>query len=838
MLLCQVFFLLFFHLTVSSKSKTDSIHKWSIRHVVVNLDIDTANATISGQESIVVVSTIDRNDTINLDAKNIHFDTIIVYKNGIPDKRISTYYNDTVLKIKFSNEYNIGDTLLISISYKTRKFNTNNIEERSPHGVYFIYDNQTKKLLQIWTHGQPENNSYWLPIIDKPDQHFTYKLNLTVPDGYSTISNGDLISTVNTNGLKTDTWIMDREIQPYCFMFFVGTYFLKKEKYGDISINYYTDSSKCEISKLIFKNTINKIKYFEQLTGLPYPWKKYSQIVLKEYPFNAMENTSASTFSEHVYEIDEENKESVSDNILTHELFHQWFGNYLKIDTWDNLFLNESFANYGEQLWLRKYKGNNYANLYACIELQKYLTSNSKFSNYPIVYDKYDNPKEYFNSVTYQKAGAVLRYFNYIIGDSLFFKSLNYYLNKNAKNNVTISNWENAINFVTGKDWNWFIKQFYYVGGHPILQQSDLYDDEKGILSVVVKQIQDSITYKLPIKVELYQPSGIIDTNLVLNSSTDTFKFKYEVAGERPVVLIDANHIIPGDVRNNLQPYQWEIIFSRTQNLSTKYIAVKQASTLITHNVSKNIILSALSDTNRTVRLFTLTTISSIQRKKELLNYKDILKNIAIHDIDAEVRIMALKLIEVLNIDLTDVGSNLDNLDNPKLVLHTLKCMKKSDQRFVYNIVKKIIADGVTIPEDLKFYTFTVLAEGGHIEDCNYFEIESHTVQEKQIPYYVNSLSNYLVKVDDTITFQRILNLYTVLISRIGDLKYKNIVVTNLIHSIKGLNNRLAATNINTERAMLQSNITIVNRFAIKLIDEEINTTYKEHYTNLYNNIQ
>jgi aminopeptidase N len=833
----QFFFSLFFYLPVSSKPNTDSIQRWNIKHTDINLYIDTANSRISGQENILVISSYDKNDAIILDAKNMFFDSISVYRNGYVDKLISTYYNDTVLKIKFTNQYKIGDTLLISIWYKTRKFDVNNLEERSPHGVYFVYDKPTKKLLQIWTHGQPESNSHWLPTIDKPDQHFTFKLKLTVPKGYSTISNGNLLSTVSNKSLITDTWIMDKEIQPYCIMFFVGSYFLTKDKYGDIDINYYTDSSKSKISKLIFKHTINKIKYFEQITGLQYPWDKYSQIVLKQYPFNAMENTSASTFSEQIYEIDEYNNESVSDNILTHELFHQWFGNYVKIDSWDNLFLNESFANFSEQLWIRKYKGNNYADLFACIELQKYLNSNSRFNYYPIIYDKYDNLEEYFSQVTYQKAGAVLRYFNYIIGDSLFYKSLNYYLQKNTNNNVTIEDWEKSINFVTGKNWDWFIKQFYYVGGHPILLQSDLYDDEKGVLSVVVRQIQDSITYKLPLKVEIYQPNRIIDTNFILNSITDTFQFRYEVLGSRPVALIDANHIIPGDVRNNLQPYQWKIIFSKSKNLSTKYIAVKQACTLISHDVSKSIISSALSDTDRTVRLFTLIAMSSIQRKKELLIYADLLKDIAIHDVDAEVRIQSLKLIESLKIDLTDVGSNLDNLNRPKLVLHTLKCVKKSDQEFVYSIVKRIITDIVMIPDDLKYYIFSVLAEGGHIEDFKYFEIEAYTVHEKQIPYYVNSLSNYLIKMDDTIMFQRTLNLYTILISRINDLKYKNIVVTNLIHCVKSLNNQSTTTQIKNEKTLLQSNLVTINRCVKKIIDEEINTTYKEHYLNLYNNI-
>src|SRR5690606_27924383 len=135
---------------------------------------------------------------------------------------------------------------------------------------------------------------------------------------------------------------------------------------------------------------------------------------------------------------------------------------------WSNLTLNESFANYGEQLW-RRYKYGKASNDELAFEdLAKYLGARDA-SAVPLVRFHYHSRDDMFDRVSYQKGGAILNYLHGLMGDSAFYRAMNIYLTKNALQPAEAHNWRMAVEEATGLDWNWFFNQWYYREGHPIL---------------------------------------------------------------------------------------------------------------------------------------------------------------------------------------------------------------------------------------------------------------------------------------------------------------------------------------------------------------------------------
>ena len=155
-----------------------------------------------------------------------------------------------------------------------------------------------------------------------------------------------------------------------------------------------------------------------------------------------------------------------NEEVVSHELFHQWFGDYATAKSWSHLTVNESFANYGEQLWLNhKYPGSRGAAL-AIDDLNKYLKASNN-SDPALVRFHYDNKEDMFDHVSYNKGGAILHYIHTILGETKFRLAMKLYLEENALKPAGANDWQKAVEIASGREWSQFFEEWYYRGGHP-----------------------------------------------------------------------------------------------------------------------------------------------------------------------------------------------------------------------------------------------------------------------------------------------------------------------------------------------------------------------------------
>jgi aminopeptidase N len=503
-------------------------------HTKLEVKPDFSKSYLYGKAWITLHPHFYPTDSLTLDAKGMELKTVALVKGGKNVSLKYVYIDDHNLRIKLDKTYRSNENYTIYIDYIAKpdeyqeKYGTDDF--LGIKGMYFIdpKGEDPDKPTQIWTQGETESNSAWFPTIDKTNQKTTEELTVTVDNKYVTLSNCKLMSQKkNADGTRTDYWKMDLPHAPYLFFLGVGDYAVVKDSWRGKEVNYYVEPEYASVAKKIFGNTPEMIEFYSRITGVPYPWVKYSQITGRDYVAGAMENTTATIHQESAQQdarelVDGNNCEST----IAHELFHQWFGDYVTTESWSNLTLNESFADYSQTLWEEYKNGKDAGDAENYQGAQGYLQSSSDTKD--LVRFFYADKEDMFDQVSYQKGGRILHMLRNFVGDSAFFKSLNNYLTTNKFKSAEAHQLRLAFEEVTGRDLNWFFNQWYFGSGHPSVTIDYVYDDDAGKVDVIIKQIQKSgKLFTLPIAVDIYNGANKVRSTVWVKNAVDTFTFNY-----------------------------------------------------------------------------------------------------------------------------------------------------------------------------------------------------------------------------------------------------------------------------------------------------------------------
>ncbi len=516
-------------------------------HTKLDVSFDYNKAWMYGKAWITLKPHCYPTDSLLLDAKGMEIKEIAIVK-ATAKSPLKYKYDGMQLNINLDKTYKGGEAYTVYIDYISKP---NELQVQGSaaitdaKGLYFINPKgeEKNKPTQIWTQGETEANSAWFPTIDKPNQKTTEEIYMTVPAKYVTLSNGMLVSQKkNSDGTRTDYWKMDLPHAPYLFFMGVGEYSIIKDSYKSKEVSYYVEKEYEPVARKIFGNTPEMIKFYSEKLGVEYPWPKYAQIVGRDYVSGAMENTTATLHQESAYQ----NARELTDgnqweSTIAHELFHQWFGDLVTAESWSNITVNESFANYSETLWDEYKNGKDAGDAQNYDDMQVYLQSGSE--NKDLVRYRYADKEDVFDRVSYNKGGRILHMLRNYVGDDAFFKSLNNYLTTNKFKTGEAAQLRLAFEEVTGQDLNWFWNQWYYGSGHPELKINYRYDDAAGKATVTIEQTQKSgKIFRLPIAVDVYNGSAKKRYKVWVENKIDSFTFNYT---KRPdLINVDGDKVL------------------------------------------------------------------------------------------------------------------------------------------------------------------------------------------------------------------------------------------------------------------------------------------------------
>ncbi|HLX93316.1 MAG TPA: M1 family metallopeptidase [Puia sp.] len=515
-------------------------------HTRLDARFDFSKAWMYGTEWLTAHPHFYSTDSLILDAKGITLREISILHEGhrVP---LKFTYDSNILRIGLDRIYAAAESYVIYIDYISkpdeRKLEANSIV--GAKGLYFINPTgaDKKKSTQVWTQGESEFNSAWLPTIDKPNQKCTEEINMTVPAIYKTISNGLLVHQIsNSDGTRTDSWKMDLPNAPYLFFMGVGDYAVIKDNYKGKEVSYYVEKPFASVARRIFGLTPEMIWFFSSITGVDFPWPKYAQVVGRDNESFSMENTSATLHGDFIEQDARELADgNNSEDIIAHELFHQWFGDYVTCESWSNVTLNESFADYGETLWHEHMYGKDDADAYNYLEMNNFL-SNADDSTKSLVRFKYADKDDVFDAVSYAKGGRILHMLRNYVGDKAFFKSLELYLKTHKFSNGEAHDLRLAFEEVTGQDLNWFWNQWYYSPGHPRLDITYRYDASTKMVQVYLKQEQAAQIFTMPVAIDVYAGGRKMQYRRWFLNEEDTFYLPAEVKPD--LVNFDAEKVL------------------------------------------------------------------------------------------------------------------------------------------------------------------------------------------------------------------------------------------------------------------------------------------------------
>jgi aminopeptidase N len=571
-------------------------------HTELDVRFDWAKKHLLGKAILTLKPHFYDSDLLELDAKGFDIHKITDEKGA----KLSYEYADNVLKIKLLRPYKRSEQYKVLIDYTAKPDEApagGSAAIQSDKGLFFINadGSDPDKPQQIWTQGETQSNSRWFPTIDRPNQRMTNQITMTVADKYKTLSNGLLKnSQKNADGTRTDTWLMDMPHAPYLVMMAVGDFAIVEDKWRGKPLMYYVEPKYKDHAKSIFKNTPELLEFYSTRLGVEYPWQKYAQIVVREYVSGAMENTTSVIFGEFMNGTDRELIDNEqNESVVAHEMFHHWFGDLVTAESWSNLTVNESFANYSEVLWFEHKYGKDFGMHHLEHTMEGYIGEAQRKTR-SLVDFTYGNREDMFDAHSYNKGGCILNMLRNYVGDEAFFGSLQKYLTDNKFKTGEAQQLRLAFEEVTGEDLSWFWNQWYYKAGHPILDISYKYDAAKKTVQVDLEQKQEATdkipaVFELPMMVDVYHGSGkAVRHSIRMVNRKQSFTFP--AATKPDLVNVDAQKMLLCEKKDNHTEAEWIYQFNHAPEYFDRREAMEALKSKNMSAEAKSVFVAALKD--------------------------------------------------------------------------------------------------------------------------------------------------------------------------------------------------------------------------------------------------
>jgi len=545
-------------------------------HLKLELSFDEAAKKVIGRVTLILRPINDRFHLIELDSVDLAIQKVMDQEG----RALEFTASEGKLYIDLGRFYQSGEKISLSIDY----------EGTPKKGLFFVQPDEAypHKPYQIWSQGEAQDNSHWFPCYDAPNDKCTSEVILTVQEKYLGLSNGKLVEVTHHPATQTKTfhWFQEVPHTTYLVNIAVGEFSQVTDYYDGIPLTYYVPRGEEDKIRRSFENTPDMMKFFSERTGYRYPYAKYGQVVVYDFTWGGMENTSLTLLTHGTLHDERAHLDYKSDPLVAHELAHQWFGDLLTTKSWEHLWLNEGFASYFDPLYHEYKWGVDEFHDRMMAEAEGYLKEAEKYKR-PIVTNFYTEHEDLFDAHAYNKAAWVLHMLRYVLSDELFWKAMRYYVQKFAGKNVETNDLKIAIEESTGVSLEGFFKQWLYKAGHPefevkwswepALEEREVKIEDRrlseqpapqpsppnplssrGMVVLTVKQTQKTEeqasrapgppatfevpVFRMPVEIELTTQKGSRTHKVTVEKAEQTFFFQ---ADSKPLmVLFDPNNWI------------------------------------------------------------------------------------------------------------------------------------------------------------------------------------------------------------------------------------------------------------------------------------------------------
>ncbi len=495
----------------------DSVHAFDALHYRLDLNFVTPGAYLSGAMTLRFKVVYDSLSQIRLHMVKLAADSVFV--GGSP---ASYSRDDTSIVVDLGGQHQPPETLSLRICYH---------DTVTGRGFYYYPWNS-------YTMAEPQDARWWFPCYDEPWDKATSEIYATVPDNYKVGSNGILAGVEQDSISQTLTyhWVNNYPVATYLINLIMGDYAAWNDYYvrpnGDsVPIFNMVPHGDSAAAAFDFATVPRMMSIYSSLYG-PYPFDKYGQGTVVPAFFGGMENQTMTTFNgtwitgDRTYEFG-----------YAHELAHMWWGDYVTLGDWRNIWLNEGFATYSSAVYNEEQYGHD-AFIANMLDYQStYFDYDRTAGRHPIY-----SPSDLFGLHVYNKGAWVLHMLRGIIGDSLFFTGLRQYGSMFAYGNASTEEFRNQMETVSGQDLDWFINEWVFNQGYPEYNYAWSYEASGDVFLVhlAIAQVQTNAPiFQMPMTVRIVAGGN---NDFPILSSQAIQGFDFIVANPPETLILDPDY--------------------------------------------------------------------------------------------------------------------------------------------------------------------------------------------------------------------------------------------------------------------------------------------------------
>lgn len=490
----------------------------SLSHNVDMLEMDLKVSFVPEEGKVIGEVTYDfqclqpKVDTLFLHAPAIDIKSVMmddeILKYRLIEKGIVIEFDNT---LGWGEPDSEGENWDEYVSSNLKSYNTYTItieyEAHPKKGIYFIgWNDPTDRMRkQIWTQGQGIDNRHWIPSWDHQNDKLLTNMEVTFDSDYEIISNGVVTFDEELGGgMRTVRYEMKQVHSSYLVMLAIGMYDVKEmiANNGVVTYQYYYPGEE-ERFEPTYQYSNEMMDWLEEELGVPYQWDKYANVPVADFLYGAMENTTATTFTDYYFR--DERGASDRNYIGTncHELTHHWFGDLITAWGGTHHWLHESFATHYAKHFLYSIKGEDHFAWQRRGEMRSAWNANSA-NNKPIAHSEAGSARHY------PQGSIVLDMMRYILGDDSYRAAIQFYLEDHAFKNVDSDDLMRSILERTGVNMDWFFKEWVYKGGHPVYKIEYALEGEELVMTIEqTQEISNEVgLFEMPFYWEAHLENG------------------------------------------------------------------------------------------------------------------------------------------------------------------------------------------------------------------------------------------------------------------------------------------------------------------------------------------
>lgn len=564
-----------------------------VHHIALKLEVDLPQKTVRGR-AVIDLELLRPSHVIEFDAIN-HTNVTATIARPVDAKPVPVPVYNSGKKLTLDLVLPTTEPAVL-LRKRGRCRVTINYQVREPRsGLHFFgpTEEAPDTPLMVWSQGEPTENRYWFPCVDNPNERQSTEMTVTVQKGFEAISNGRLVSREVIGDREQFHWVQEKSHVSYLVTLVVGDFAVSREEWNGRPVTYYVPKNRVADTKRTFGRTVQMLDFFSRRFGIEYPWEKYAQVVVHQFTFGGMENTSATTLYGRTMHDERAMLDSTPDWLIAHELGHQWWGDLVTCKDWSHLWLNEGFATYSEVLWAEHALGQDGRDWHLLGDLRAARSGTT--TSRPVLDRRYRHPGSMFDNRVYPKGGWVLHMLRSRLGDDDFFRGLQRYGTVYAYQSAETSDLRQVFERLYGVSLERFFYDWTERPGHPEIEVESEYLPAQRSVKFTVKQTQEADAFHVPIRISMdFQSAGAATQHVDQLMTTREFTEVVRVPGPPVSIRVDPEFTLLAEIKEKKSPGLWKTqLLTQTLRVPERVRAVEHFGE-VTSDTSRELLQQAL----------------------------------------------------------------------------------------------------------------------------------------------------------------------------------------------------------------------------------------------------